>query len=296
MSTPGHDHGELRIGGWLPPSGVERDDGPVTEVIPAVPDEPAPDGAPVTLDDAPPVPAPPAPRRGRRGAAAAVAVTTLAVAAGVPLLLSTIDEPERPDRQVLPAPSVAPSDPPVPLLSPDPPPSPSATPTAAPTTARPTATAASRAATRSPAPATSAPRRPAPETTNAAPRTTISVEAEGNGAVRTGGANPRPVPGASGGTVIAWIGWQSTVRFTGLDVPAAGRYDLVVHYVCAEPRSATIRVNGERVGRYDFPATGGWETVKTMTVRLPLAAGPNTVEISNPDTWAPDLDRVTLTR
>jgi hypothetical protein len=32
-----------------------------------------------------------------------------------------------------------------------------------------------------------------------------------------------------------------------------------------------------------------------MTVRLPLAAGPNIIEFSNSDGWAPDLDRITFT-
>jgi hypothetical protein len=76
----------------------------------------------------------------------------------------------------------------------------------------------------------------------------------------------------------------------------AGEYDVVVHYISGEPRSADVAVNGAFVRRVDFGVTGsGWETVGTATVRLPLAAGPNTVLFSNSGAWAPDFDRVVLT-
>jgi hypothetical protein len=127
---------------------------------------------------------------------------------------------------------------------------------------------------------------------------TVSIEAEGASAVRSGAAGPRSVAGASGGVIIGNVGNDggNTLRFDGLDVPVAGEYDLVVHYISGEPRSADIAVNGAFVRRVDFGVTGsGWETVGTATVRLPLAAGPNTVQFSNSGAWAPDFDRVVLT-
>src|ERR1700754_4862961 len=111
MSTPGDDDGELRIGGWVPPT--ERanspDEAQVTQVIPAVGAEQGHgrhtsallvhDNGGVRVDDRS--------RRTRRTAATvAVSVVFLAIAAGIPVMLAAFDEPSPPDNRVLPAPSL----------------------------------------------------------------------------------------------------------------------------------------------------------------------------------------------
>lgn len=280
MSTAGDDQGELRIGGWLPPAELPAtaDDGQVTQVIPAVPAQSRP--APRHGSGGEPVDEPR--RRGRRTAVAvAVSVATVAVAAGVPLLMSASDQPKPPDQRVLPAPSAVTAS-----GWPDP------SPTALPTPGRPPASrGAVRAAEHAPPPATGA------NPTNKAappPKTTVTLEAEA--ADLDGWASTRRVDSASGGRVVTRIGYRrGTLTFSTPAMPRAGDYDVVVYYVADDPRRAEIEVNGRDAGRFEFASTGSWESVKTMTVRLPLAAGPNTVEISNSDGWAPDLDRITVT-
>ncbi|GAA1848631.1 hypothetical protein [Asanoa iriomotensis] len=290
MSTAGDEPGELRIGGWLPPADpAAADDAPVTQVIPAVRDQPrrseARRGAPVSDDEPPTEPR----RRGRRTVlAVAASLTTVAVAAGVPLLMSTLGQPEPPDQVVLPVPTASGW----PLPEPEPEPTgPTATP------GRPTKPPASRGAVRPPAHATTPPATPrtsAAPLVAAAPQRTQVIEAED--ADLDGWARTRQVDSASGGEVVTGIGrHRGELTFSGLDAPRAGDYDVVFSFVADDRRELSVRVNGRDAGRFDFPSSGGWETVQTMTVRLPLAAGPNTVELSNSDGWAPDIDRIALT-
>lgn len=283
MSAAGDDQGELRIGGWLPPAEpVETDaDAQVTQVIPAVRDEQRPPRpVPTHGPDGETVEEPK--RRGRRTAVAvAVSVATVAVAVGIPLLMSASDQPKPPDQRVLPAPSA---------ITVSDWPEPSATPTG-----RPSRPPASRGAVRGAEHATRPPATNRP-TDNAAPppKTTVTLEAEA--ADLDGWASTRRVDSASGGMVVTRIGYRrSKLTFSTPAVAAAGDYDVVVSYVSDEQRQAEVEVNGRDAGRFEFGSSGGWESVKTMTVRLPLAAGPNIIEFSNSDGWAPDLDRITLT-
>jgi hypothetical protein len=336
-ATEGDRRAQLRIGGWLPEPDPDQDvpDGSsVTELIPRVRDG-GPMAFPqheAPQQEAPQYEAPQqeapsrrtheiqlgviAPaitdadesrhRRHRRRPVAFVAAATVAFAVGVPLILGLAGGPTAPDEGVLPAPTTGPVGPvPLPPVLDLPPrtPTPAETPTASASAGRST-TPATRGTPASTA-GTQPVNRPlvagpgaAPSSSASRPAGTLSLEAEGDSAVRSGQAGPRGVAAASGGTVVGWVGSGAgnTLRFTGLDVPAAGQYDLVVYYCSGEVRSANVAVNGTPVTRVDFGSTGSFETVGTATVRLPLAAGPNTVEFSNPDAWAPDFDRVTLTR
>ncbi len=121
-----------------------------------------------------------------------------------------------------------------------------------------------------------------------------SVEAEGAGAVRSGGTKVRTVAGASGGRVVAHLANGKTVRFTGISVPAAGRYALTIHYVAGARRSGVVLVNGRAPVVPAFAVTRDWQTVGSVTVPVLLSPGANTVEIGNPAGWAPDIDRIVL--
>jgi hypothetical protein len=128
--------------------------------------------------------------------------------------------------------------------------------------------------------------------------TDISIEAEAPSVVRGGRVGTRTVASASGGTVVTGIGGDpaNTVRFSAITVPAAGHYAVTFHYVSGgELRDAAISVNGRGATTLAFPATADWDTVRTVSVRLRLAAGPNTVEVGNASGPAPDLDRIVIT-
>jgi hypothetical protein len=108
------------------------------------------------------------------------------------------------------------------------------------------------------------------------------------------------VSGASGGTVVGYIGqrFYRYVRFAGVRVPSTGRYTLTIYYVCGDDagRTAVLRVNGA-VSTRRFAGSGAWDRVGSAAIRVDLRAGTNTIEFGNvPDSWAPDLDRIIVAR
>ncbi|MCW6008070.1 hypothetical protein K1W54_26520 [Micromonospora sp. CPCC 205371] len=144
----------------------------------------------------------------------------------------------------------------------------------------------------SPTPPVRPPARPEPQPVR------VVREAEASGNVRHGSVGTRRLETASSGAVVGWIGngRRNTLEFTGLTVPTAGTYQVTVHYVTAEWRRAGLVVNGRDVLLLDFPSTGNWENVGQVTVQVRLDAGTNTLEFGNPHYWAPDLDRLVITR
>lgn len=127
----------------------------------------------------------------------------------------------------------------------------------------------------------------------------LSVEAESPENERGGQTFPRSLAAASGGIVISHVGKRpaNTLRFAGVTVPDAGSYTVTVYYVSPNQRQAAIAVNGQPVTTPSFPATGGnGGSVGSLSIRLPLVAGANTVEFGNAIAWAPDLDRIVVDR
>ncbi|MEV8564804.1 hypothetical protein AB0436_04315 [Streptomyces sp. NPDC051322] len=46
----------------------------------------------------------------------------------------------------------------------------------------------------------------------------------------------------------------------------------------------------------EFPSTGDWNTVDTVSVQLALKAGSNTVTLDSGSGYAPDIDKVDVPR
>ncbi|MET8149952.1 CBM35 domain-containing protein [Actinoplanes sp. NPDC049668] len=125
-----------------------------------------------------------------------------------------------------------------------------------------------------------------------------SYEAESPRNVLGGKARPLPRDDASDGLVVRFVGngEANFLRFTGLTVPASGTYNVRVHYISGEPRGATVLVNGRLVENLTFPASPDWYTVDALVLPLTLKAGANTIEVRNDTDYAPDFDRIDLTR
>lgn len=51
-------------------------------------------------------------------------------------------------------------------------------------------------------------------------------------------------------------------------------------------------MNGGPPMTLTFPGTGGWSSVGTMVVTVPLRPGPNTLKMFNPNSAAPDFDKI----
>jgi len=57
-------------------------------------------------------------------------------------------------------------------------------------------------------------------------------------------------------------------------------------------RQADITVDGGTPQLLSFTPTGGFDTVGAMTVAAALTAGNNTIELSNPTAYAPDMNEI----
>ncbi|MFF0657664.1 hypothetical protein [Micromonospora tulbaghiae] len=143
-----------------------------------------------------------------------------------------------------------------------------------------------------PPPAPPVTRRPAAP---AAPPLVTSYEAESSA---NGLANIRIYTcyGCSGDKKVGNIGRDmGTLQFNGVTARTGGSATVTIAYVNGEaPRVGKISVNGEPPITLTFPGTGGWSSVGTMVVTMSLRPGPNTLKIFNPDSAAPDFDKITV--
>jgi chitodextrinase len=129
--------------------------------------------------------------------------------------------------------------------------------------------------------------------------TTTSVEAEASGNVLTGGAVVQSCSGCSGGQAVGYIGNNSGTLTVNFSVAWAGSYNLTIAYVNGDSsaRTALVTVNSGSAQTVSFAPTGSWSTPNNLTLSAPITlnAGSNSIELSNPSSWAPDIDKITVT-
>lgn len=138
-----------------------------------------------------------------------------------------------------------------------------------------------------------------------------SYEAEAASTRRTGTAQVRAVPNASGGLLVASLGdgVGNDLTFTGVRTPAPGTYEMAIDYSnndrTPQPpgygynaglidRYADISIDGGPDRRVYFRNTYSWDTVWSTSFTVTLPAGPHTVRVENAAAGAPDVDRLTV--
>jgi hypothetical protein len=127
-----------------------------------------------------------------------------------------------------------------------------------------------------------------------------SYEAEASTNTLAGTANVIACPACSGGERVGHIGKQSsgvgTLTFNGVTAAGgAGTYQVVVAFTDGSAsRKAQISVNGGAPQTVTFGTTGSFTTPGNQTVALALAAGTNTISITNSAMSAPDVDAITV--
>jgi DUF1680 family protein len=123
-----------------------------------------------------------------------------------------------------------------------------------------------------------------------------SYEAEASGNTLAGEAAVRTSPGASGGSLVGYVGngTANYLQFNNVQGGTAGSHQVTVYYASGEDRSTSISVNGGAAISVSMPSTGGWDTAGSVTVSLVLTAGTNTIRFLNPTGWAPDFDRIVV--
>ncbi len=83
-----------------------------------------------------------------------------------------------------------------------------------------------------------------------------------------------------------------------VEVGAAGVYEMNVYYISGNDRRFLISVNGDDVNRLRTVSlnSGDWVTVDKLTVYLELKEGTNTIKFYNEGVYAPNLDRISLSK
>jgi hypothetical protein len=86
---------------------------------------------------------------------------------------------------------------------------------------------------------------------------------------------------------------QSAVTFENVNVPATGTYQVEIDYMTQGQRSFFVSVNGNTAK--ELPLNGySFGTPTSRVIQVPLHAGSNQIELSNPSNYAPNLDSITI--
>ena len=123
-----------------------------------------------------------------------------------------------------------------------------------------------------------------------------SYEAEDEGNALTGNAAVSDCAACSGGKNVGGLYQGSSLTFENIEVLEAGQYELTIHYLSGDPRSVYVSVNGAEAEKVDPPATADWSTPGAYTFEIALREGLNTITFSDGNWYAPDIDRIEISR
>lgn len=114
-------------------------------------------------------------------------------------------------------------------------------------------------------------------------------EITNNEVVRTGIYSDESA--CSGGKKAGWLGYsdKNDLVFDNVYSREGGEYEMTIGFLTAENRDVVLEVNGEHVTTFTANS-GSYNSVGTRTIPVTLRAGVNTVRMSNPDYFMPDID------
>lgn len=125
---------------------------------------------------------------------------------------------------------------------------------------------------------------------------TTSYEAESPDNTLTGGAAVVTCPACSGGKKVGNLYLGAKLQFNNITVKKSGIYTVTVAYISGDPRSATVYSNSGSGTSLNFPSTGDWNTVHTISFQLGLKAGSNTITFDSGNWYSPDIDKIDVPR
>jgi hypothetical protein len=116
------------------------------------------------------------------------------------------------------------------------------------------------------------------------------------GTTLTGSAEYGTRNTASNGVTAIHLGKGGSIIFRRVNVAAAGTHNVAIIYFGGDGgKSGTISVNDEAPVTLSFPDTGSSSALGSLTQKLVLKAGDNTIAISGPgNSYAPDLDSIVV--
>lgn len=101
----------------------------------------------------------------------------------------------------------------------------------------------------------------------------------------------------SGGGKVEWLGnhKDNYMEWRNIYSKEDGTYTMKLSYVTGENRSVFCKVNGSEDFEIKTPGDNK-KIVKNVSRRIYLKKGMNTIRLSNPNAWCPDIDRITIIR
>lgn len=112
-----------------------------------------------------------------------------------------------------------------------------------------------------------------------------------------GHATYQALDGCSGGVKVGWLGNHpdNYMEFRDVWSKEGGDYILTIDYVQWDDRTVDLSINGSEAQSINLPAEEAQSNkVRSESVRVTLAPGSNTLRISNPTAWAPDIDCIRI--
>ena len=99
----------------------------------------------------------------------------------------------------------------------------------------------------------------------------------------------------SAGMKAGWLGYSEKNDLQWRDVYSTngGEYELTIAFISGENRNITVSVNGAKVKTVSANS-GAWDKVGTSKLTIQLEKGFNTIRLSNPSNWMPDIDYMEL--
>jgi len=108
-------------------------------------------------------------------------------------------------------------------------------------------------------------------------------------------AKPITDGACSGRTKVINIGKiaENYIEFQDVYAANAGNYTLNLYYISGENRDATLSVNGKEI-QLSKLNSGGAKEVAKKTIPVTLKKGYNSIRISNPTSFTPDIDKIEI--
>lgn len=126
----------------------------------------------------------------------------------------------------------------------------------------------------------------------------VYYEAEASANRLSGAAVKQSSAFCSGGTKVGYVGngAANTLTFREVTVDADGTYKLLLYYCCGEARSVILTVNGETEYKLTGLNSGSYTHPTFVEVEIELTAGENTIMLSQPSYYAPDIDCIAVSK
>ena len=95
----------------------------------------------------------------------------------------------------------------------------------------------------------------------------------------------------SSGYKACWLGQskENCLQWTNVYTEKGGKRMLTIAYQAGEERQMTVTVNGKKPKKLTVNGKD-WGKVEFITIPVKLKKGQNTISLSNPDGWMPDID------